>query len=260
MSDRMKLKDVRAIFRLIGEVRQLGSDPNRWRPHMVRKLRKLLRASIVVSSEVHLRPPALAADAAKGSMRIIDIGWGCGGSDGEDVWRIQSDTIGKPEAYMLALASPEQDLAPAAVPTKALREGKSFILSQYPLPHLGAVDQLGIHQEFGRNGFTPAQQRLVRLFHVELGRLWKKDALADAKDPQHELPPRLAQTLAALQSGCSEKQISLRLGISPHTVHNYVKALHQRLGVSSRGELLSKAPPPQTFLPKLSVEETPRKQ
>ena len=261
MSDRFKLKDVRAIFRLIGEVRQLGSDPNRWRPHMVRRLRRLLGASIVVSSEVHLRPPALSADAAKGLMRIIDIGWGCGGSDKDDVWRIESDSVARPEAYMLALAAaPEQDnVAPAPVkPTKPLREGKSFILSQYPLPHLGAVDQLGIHQEFGRD-FTPAQQRLVRLFHVELGRLWKKDALADARDPQHELPPRLAQTLAALQSGCSEKQISLRLGISHHTVHNYVKALHQRLGVSSRGELLSKAPAPQAFLPKLSVEGTPPK-
>jgi hypothetical protein len=177
MADRLKLKDVRAIFRLIGEVRQLGSDPNRWRPHMVRRLRKLLGASIVVSSEVHLRPPTSPADAAKRLMRIIDIGWGCGGSDESEVWRLQSDSLARPEEYMLALASSEQDnLAPAPVkPTKPLREGKSFILSQYPLPHLGAVDQLGIHQEFGRD-FTHAQQRLVRLFHVELGRLWKKDA------------------------------------------------------------------------------------
>ena len=48
--------------------------------------------------------------------------------------------------------------------------------------------------------------------------------------------------------------MSTRLGISPHTVHNYVKALHQRMGVTSRGELLAKAAPPAaSFVPKLSV-------
>ena len=79
------------------------------------------------------------------------------------------------------------------------------------------------------------------------------DALKKARDPASELPPRLSQTLAALQSGCSEKEISTKLGISPHTVHNYVKALHQRLGVSSRGELLAKMKKQEGFLPKLSA-------
>ena len=44
-----------------------------------------------------------------------------------------------------------------------------------------------------------------------------------------------------LRHGASEKQIALQLELSRHTVHNYVKALHQRFGVSSRGELLAKA-------------------
>jgi DNA-binding CsgD family transcriptional regulator len=54
------------------------------------------------------------------------------------------------------------------------------------------------------------------------------------------LPPRHRQTLERLLAGDSEKQIAARLGISPHTVHQYVKALHKRFGVSSRGELLAK--------------------
>src|SRR5437016_3244362 len=109
---------------------------------------------------------------------------------------------------------------------------------------------------FGEKPFTSQEHRLVRLFHVELGRLWKKDAIAQAQDPQSDLPPRLAQTLAELAAGASEKQVSMKLGISRHTVHNYVKALHRRLGVSSRGELLAKAgqSKPSDFTPKLSIK------
>jgi hypothetical protein len=266
---KLKLKDLRQIFRLIGEVRELGADPSRWRPHMVRRLRKLLRAEIVISSEIFVRTSPNSAKCP-GVVRIHDIGWGCDGGgdgDGDEVWRIQTERDEKPENYWLSvlaetLSPPEQkgeqtDLV-AVKPTKPIYGGTSFILSQYPLPHLGAIDQLGLHRT--RNGpggdepFTDVDHRLVRLFHVELGRLWKKDALKKAKDPASELPPRLAQTLAALQSGSSEKQVSIQLGISPHTVHNYVKILHQRLGVSSRGELLAKTPRADGFLPKLSIE------
>lgn len=53
------------------------------------------------------------------------------------------------------------------------------------------------------------------------------------------LPPRQRQTLERLLQGDSEKQIAQRLKLSPHTIHSYVKALHKRLDVNSRGELLS---------------------
>ena len=54
------------------------------------------------------------------------------------------------------------------------------------------------------------------------------------------LSPRLRQTLERLLAGDSEKQIARHLGLSPHTVHVYVKALYRGFGVSSRGELLAR--------------------
>lgn len=54
------------------------------------------------------------------------------------------------------------------------------------------------------------------------------------------LPKRMSQILMALLAGASEKQIAASLSISPHTVHTYVKQLHKRLDVSSRGELLAR--------------------
>ncbi len=62
--------------------------------------------------------------------------------------------------------------------------------------------------------------------------------------PKHaELPhlsPRMQQTLRCILGGDSEKQIGLKLGVSKHTVHVYVKALYRGFDVNSRSELMSK--------------------
>lgn len=58
--------------------------------------------------------------------------------------------------------------------------------------------------------------------------------------PMPNLSPRMKQTLQHLLAGDSEKQIAGRLGLSPHTVHVYVKALYKGFDVASRGELLAR--------------------
>lgn len=260
MGDRLQLSDVRKAFRLVGEIREVGNDPQRWRPHMVLALRKLVNAQVVVSSEIHFRKLKTT-----GRMKVFDIGWG---SDPEgNVWKINTEREDEqPENFWLAMSTPvaerldadpeaEQGELVPVTPTQKIHGGRYLILSQYGLPHAGVVDQLGLHRSWDDEPFNPAEHRLVRLFHVELGRLWKRDAIRRAKDPATALPPRLSQTLNELLAGSSEKQIALRLELSQHTIHNYVKALHQRFGVSSRGELLARVGREQsTFTPKLSME------
>src|SRR5688572_7268620 len=41
------------------------------------------------------------------------------------------------------------------------------------------------------------------------------------------LAPRVRETLECLLAGDSEKQIAARMGLSPHTVHVYVKRLYR---------------------------------
>ena len=53
------------------------------------------------------------------------------------------------------------------------------------------------------------------------------------------LPPRLQRTLERLLAGESDKEIAQKLGISRHTVHEYVGDLYRRFGVSGRGELMA---------------------
>jgi hypothetical protein len=49
-STKLRLTDVRRAFRLIGEIRQHGADPQQWRPHLLRGLIDLLDADLVISS------------------------------------------------------------------------------------------------------------------------------------------------------------------------------------------------------------------
>ena len=61
-----------------------------------------------------------------------------------------------------------------------------------------------------------------------------------ARNTSAALSPRLGQTLDCLLAGQSEKQAAHQLGLSPHTVHVYVKTLYRRFGVTSRAELLAR--------------------
>jgi len=58
-------------------------------------------------------------------------------------------------------------------------------------------------------------------------------------DPAAGLAPRAQEAFDRLLLGDSEKQIALRMGVSPHTVHVYVKAIYRHFKVCSRGELLA---------------------
>src|SRR5688572_18198814 len=52
MATRLEADDVRQLFRLAGELRELGSDPASWRAHLAASLERLCGASIVVVCEL----------------------------------------------------------------------------------------------------------------------------------------------------------------------------------------------------------------
>ena len=80
-----------------------------------------------------------------------------------------------------------------------------------------------------------ARRRLVADWCRLLG-----DTIKPRPDETAGLSPRYVQTLQYLLSGDSEKEIAARLGVSPHTVHVYVKGLYRHFHVASRGELTAR--------------------
>ena len=90
------------------------------------------------------------------------------------------------------------------------------------------LDGVELHLRLGASAGVVEGQRIFVL------------ANADApRDPREGLSPRLRAVLERLLEGHAEKQIAFDLELSPHTVHDYVKALYKKFGVASRAELLA---------------------
>lgn len=129
----------------------------------------------------------------------------------------------------------------------------ALLYSQIFLPQFHCVSGLGFTRISGGKPFEPAARQLLGLFHAELQRLWEMPALAP--DPLVGLAPRLRQVLGRLYKGQAEKGIAVDLGLSRHTVHNYIKALHRQFNVASRSELLACCRPYRPFRPSLGIED-----
>jgi DNA-binding NarL/FixJ family response regulator len=90
----------------------------------------------------------------------------------------------------------------------------------------------------GEPRFTERERRLVELVHREASFLHEPPS-ALSPELLRGLSPRLRDALRGFARGLSEKQVAAELGISPHTAHDYAKALHRHFGVQSRSELLA---------------------
>lgn len=62
-----------------------------------------------------------------------------------------------------------------------------------------------------------------------------------AGKPLQPITSREQDVLELLARGRSVKQIASALSRSPHTVHDHIKAIHRKVGASSRGELIARA-------------------
>ncbi|MGB7159742.1 MAG: LuxR C-terminal-related transcriptional regulator [Tepidisphaeraceae bacterium] len=103
---------------------------------------------------------------------------------------------------------------------------------------LGRQTIVMLSRPAGESAFTDRDAYLCELCLSEMA--WPYTPDVDYTDPRIEaLQPRLKKVMRHLLEGDSEKQVALKLGLSPHSVHQYVKQLYAQLEVSSRGELLA---------------------
>ncbi len=247
--------DVRRALALAGEACELPRGSRERTLHALGGLAKLVGAQVVVLAEVRAGPPTQLTPR-------LDFGW-----SGERERRVFADYAGPREAI------PDPSLPRMLERSaRALREGatwtalRSELIGErdwYRSAHVqelrragrvdaflasgsagcGAARVFSFHRAWGERPFSARDAALVGAFHAGCPWLHQlpEEPKAGAPEPLAALPARLRQVLALLAAGLSEKQAAAELGLSGHTVHDYVKALHKRLGVASRGELLARA-------------------
>src|SRR5262245_25737584 len=70
-SKRLRLRDLKDAYRLIGECRDLGGEVQAWRKHMLLGLRRLVDAQVAMAAEVRGDGPSWSAALHE----PVDVGW-----------------------------------------------------------------------------------------------------------------------------------------------------------------------------------------
>jgi DNA-binding CsgD family transcriptional regulator len=259
MAGGLDVADIRALFHLTGELRELGSDPATWREHLASALAKLCGAQVVVVSELLVNPaargrrPATPQEAncaaAVSPVQIRDRGLPptTRQSFYDDVYwsshRVDDTLLPIIDLYGTAFTVLRADIVDdgrwfrSAMANERYRRHQcgDFVMSMAPVDHLGVICGLEIYRAWGEPTFTRRERLIVDLLHGELARDWHR-----ALQQGPRLTSRQRQVLSGLAAGASEKELASQLRLSPHTLHDHVKAVHRAYGVRSRGELLAR--------------------
>ena len=246
-SDLLRVQDVRDAYRLIGECRDLGSDPALWHRRMLEGLCPLIGVPVAVGGEGRWKPPLEAISA-------FEVGLDARGRELYTAYHRELGPDGDPIFRALRhlrghFVRTRRDVVSDAVwyGSTAWNDYRRPIdlddqlTSVYQVSDSGAVNVIALARARNEQGFSPRQQRLLSFFHAELGPLIGRSLVSDAEPRADTLSPRLRQTLACLLEGDSEKQVASRLGLSQATTHEYVTALYRHFGVRSRAQLMAHA-------------------
>jgi DNA-binding CsgD family transcriptional regulator len=249
-SQRLLLSDVRAMFRLIGECRELGDDARAWRPHLARGLCRLAESQLAICGEARV----VESTGLMVPIDFADHGWPNPTGRGmflaalkepevldSDVMRRFNQLKGRRVTRTRQQVVEDRVYYPSAFHNEANRPSglDHGMYSRCTPPGRDWQHQVILNRALGDRPFGRRECVLVHLLQGEIAPLFGR-ALATSVAPTLPLlAPRLRQTLDALLEGDSEKQTALRLGLSVHTVHEYVTSLYRRFNVSSRAELLA---------------------
>lgn len=250
-SELIGVDDLRHLFRLEGELCELPRGSEQQRLHALTGLASLVGAQVGIWG----RFGGLVRDSGR-VVEAVHLGW-----SGDRERRVYLDYL---RDGQVSLPDPSVPLVARALDDRICTLSRGQLITDrawYREPHVQEyrracgldafmhsvrVDRdagyvISLHRPWGARPFSERERRLVDLFHRE------SRALVPAPPPPSgaesplpsPLPPQLQRTLEALLRGLSEKEVAAELGLSQHTVHEYVGVIYRRFGVRSRGELFA---------------------
>lgn len=250
-SQRLRLRDLRDIYLLVGACRELKDDPLRWRRQAFEGLTRLTGALVGMGGIMRhpCTPQVTVCD-------VVEVGWPSDAHRSHWLRYRQDGMLATDPSFVcidwlgrqLMTRAREQVVDDRAwynsVGFNEYRrpaENDGWLVSSYRLPGpTPAADMLTLHRALNDGRFAERDRRLLWLLHRELGPLVGTVLRTGEQDPFADLPPRLRQTLDRLLAGDSEKEAAQALGLGVRTVHEYVVKLYRRFGVHSRAELMAR--------------------
>lgn len=250
----LRAADLRAVHRLTGECRELGDDPFAWRLHFGAELSRLTGACWALSAEM-----GRCVHGPRQDLGTAIWGWH-NGFDKSGWLRMLAgfhrDPLYNPlmNAYIARLT-----VADGAGLTRSdmIADRDWYTSDYYEVQRALGADatlccfraipatsdeyaEVFLARGIGERDFS-ARDRAVAAEAMAAIAPHLGGALSRFRDPAPSaLPVRARQVLRCLLEGDGDKQVALRLGISPLTVNVYTKQIFRHFGVQSRAELLAR--------------------
>ena len=256
-SNRITHSDIRDMFRLLSECRELGDDAVVWQQHFSAGLARLVGTDIVMVGEVSgcLKGPL---SMPGGSAWGFEQGFNIAGYQILGEWLANDPSKSLMYTQFLNELRTSKRLS-VTVPRQQLFADQQWYGTadyQMVLRTMGTDAVLHSHcaidveadafngivccREAGRATFDEREVAIVHLLNEEIARAIGGPLAKWCEPRASQLPPRVRQVLRCLLQGDSDKQIAARLNLSPYTVNQYTKQLYRHFGVNGRTPLLAR--------------------
>ena len=253
-SAHLRIQDVRAILRLVGECRDLGDDPKAWQQHLLRTMARLAGATLATRSEmVGYRTPPLILSLSS---------WGWENGVNQETWQQNMDAWKDAPTFWLGWnryadrLQREDGLALTRTDIISDQEWEGAVENQgifrpagldhgmmcyQSLPVVrGVVSGVSLWRAAGEREVGPRDRALIREAYAAISQMLGGPLARPSEPSPADLAPRVRQVLRCLLEGDGDKQIAARLGLTRHTVNQYTKTVFQHFRVESRAELLAR--------------------
>lgn len=234
---------------LLGEVRELGDDPQAWREHLLHGLNGLLGTRVGMAGEM----------PAPGSVQTVNpqvsVGFESNGdfARAEASWQsaefreqcpffgryLAEPSKGVNETWLRCQWASDQEWygqSPIADEMRSLDIDAG--VHSLRVTARGTFDILTALPDWHQRVDERARL-IVALIHEQVAPMIGRQLAAEHEPSPADLSPRKRAVLDLLLEGEGDKQIACELNLSRHTVNEYVSAIHKHFRVSSRAELLA---------------------
>lgn len=252
-SQTLRLSEVRRVFRLLGDVRELRHDQARQELLIVDTLVELLNADHGFAlrfdgyrpgrpTRIEMAVPCSQQDPLM--LRYLQD-WGRRSSLDDD----PNVVLTRPRARATVVSRMSGMMTPEQMRTWRIYEELweherlcDVLVAFFRYPRSDRVRGYAMHRTHGKVPYGRRDLRLARLFCDELLRLHRAGKL-EPPPVVTSLPPRLRRPADLMLGGLSQKQIADEMGLSYQTVRSYSKQLYDMLGVHSREQLSERLRP-----------------
>jgi DNA-binding CsgD family transcriptional regulator len=252
-SSNLRVADFRAVHQLAGQCRDLGDDPVVWRRHLLAGVGTLTGGEFCVSGEIGdgTRP-------SRYTLGTVDAGADNGFNRGywlKALSEFQVDAFFNPHMNSIFNRAAWGTAQPRAAflsdrdwyasfcfreVVRALGADVSMLCIQPVLaaPHDYSV--LYFMRHIGARDFNGRECAIAAEAMAQVAPLIGGPLARFSEPSPSALPPRARQVLRCLLEGDGDKQVAVRLGMSPLTVNVHAKMIFRHFGIQSRTELLAR--------------------